>query len=93
MSDNQLAEIRSRINPQYADIPGTESHERKRLCDRIAELEVETATLRAQLATLNDTITAAQMAMAGAPIWSQGHRDAIAMLNAMRDVLQSEAGG
>jgi len=87
-----LAEIRSRINPQYADIPGTQSHERKWLCDRIAELEVETATLRAQLATLNDTIAAAQMAMAGAPIWSDGHRQAIAMLHEMRDAIAKMGG-
>ena len=37
------------------------------------------------------TLYSCKPLMAGAPIWSQGHRDAIAMLNAMRDVLQSEA--
>ena len=33
-----LDEIKSRINPQYADCIGTESYERKWLCDRIDEL-------------------------------------------------------
>jgi hypothetical protein len=34
-----LEEIKSRINPAYADCLGTESYERKWLCDRIDELE------------------------------------------------------
>lgn len=34
-----IDDIKSRINPQYSDTPGTESYERKWLCDRIAELE------------------------------------------------------
>lgn len=60
----------------------------------VKELTAENAILRAQIATLNETIAAAQFAMAGAPIWSQGHRDAIAMLNEMRKVVQAtEAGG
>ena len=33
-----LAEIKSRINPAYADRRGTESHERKQLCDEIDRL-------------------------------------------------------
>lgn len=38
-----LAEIKSRINPAYQDVIGTESHERKWLCDRIDELERQLA--------------------------------------------------
>jgi chromosome segregation ATPase len=38
-----LAEIKSRINPAYADRRGTESHERKMLCDEIERLRVENA--------------------------------------------------
>jgi hypothetical protein len=33
-----LAEIKSRINPAYADRRGSESHERKMLCDEIERL-------------------------------------------------------
>ena len=33
-----LDEIKRRINPAYQDVPGTESYERKWLCDRIDEL-------------------------------------------------------
>lgn len=33
-----LDEIKTRINPLYAGCPGTESHERKWLCDRIDAL-------------------------------------------------------
>lgn len=33
-----LEEIKSRINPQYADRRGSESHERKMLCDEIEAL-------------------------------------------------------
>ena len=33
-----LAEIKGRINPAYADRRGTESHERKMLCDEIERL-------------------------------------------------------
>lgn len=34
-------EIKSRINPAYQDLPGTESFERKWLCDQIDRLTVE----------------------------------------------------
>ena len=35
MTDDQLDEIRSRINPQYSGVRGTESFERKLLTDEI----------------------------------------------------------
>jgi hypothetical protein len=40
-----LAEIKSRINPAYADRRGTESHERKILCDEIERLRAENEKL------------------------------------------------
>ena len=39
-----IDEIEQRINPQYADCPGTESHERKWLCSRIRALEEDLRT-------------------------------------------------
>ena len=38
-----LEEIKARINPQYADTIGTESHERKWLCDLIELLRQQLA--------------------------------------------------
>ena len=40
-----LEEIKSRINPADAVCLGTESHERKWLCDRIEELEKQRGEL------------------------------------------------
>lgn len=40
-----LEEIRSRINPQYADVKGTESYERKLLCEEIETLRSELAAV------------------------------------------------
>jgi hypothetical protein len=40
-----LAEIKSRINPAYQDVRGTESHERKTLCDEIDRLRAENEQL------------------------------------------------
>ena len=42
-----LDEIKSRINPAYADVLGTESHERKLLCDEIERLRKERDTFKA----------------------------------------------
>jgi hypothetical protein len=61
--------------------------------NEITRLEHDNEILRSQLDTLQTTIAAAQIAMAGAPIWSQGHRDAIAMLNVMRDVFNPRKKG
>ena len=49
MTDDQLDEIRSRINPQYAGQRGTESFERKMLTDEIEALRTANATLRKAL--------------------------------------------
>lgn len=38
ISHELLADIRTRINPQYKDIPGTESYERKMLVGEIDRL-------------------------------------------------------
>lgn len=43
MNFHDLDEIESRINPLYQDVRGTESYERKMLCDRIRELESQLA--------------------------------------------------
>lgn len=45
----QLADIRSRINPAYRDTPGTESHERALLVGEIERLRNEPDELRRQL--------------------------------------------
>jgi hypothetical protein len=42
-----LAEIKSRINPAYQEVRGTESHERKMLCDEIERLREQIATQKA----------------------------------------------
>ena len=42
-----LAEIKSRINPAYQDVRGTESHERKMFCDEIERLREQIATQKA----------------------------------------------
>ena len=46
-----LEEIKSRINPQYQDVRGTESYERKWLCDEIERLRHELFGLQTQLQT------------------------------------------
>ena len=45
----------------------------------------EITILQAQIATLQETVAAAQMALAGAPTWAQGHRDAIALLKKLSE--------
>ncbi len=45
-----LAEIKARINPVYVDQIGTESHERKWLCDRIDELAEALAICKQHMA-------------------------------------------
>ena len=47
-----LDEIKSRINPVYQDFPGTESHERKWLCDQIDKLTAERYDALADVAYL-----------------------------------------
>ena len=67
--DELIHDLRARINPQYYDQPGTESHERHRvvmalesLMARIDVLRIENAALRADaaridwLADVNNTI-------------------------------------
>lgn len=44
-----INEIRSRINPVYQDVRGTESYERKWLCDRLAEVERQRDQMKAAL--------------------------------------------
>ena len=44
-----LEEIKSRINPQYSGCIGTESYERKWLCDEIEQLRQRVAELEHQL--------------------------------------------
>lgn len=44
-----LEEIKSRINPQYADRRGSESHERKMLCDEIESLRQRLAEKDAEI--------------------------------------------
>ena len=51
-----LDEIKSRINPKYKDTPGTESHERKWLCDEIERLRKERDELLAALDRIQDSI-------------------------------------
>lgn len=45
----------------------------------------EITILQAQIATLQETVAAAQLALAGAPAWAQGHRDAIALLKELSE--------
>jgi prefoldin subunit 5 len=45
--------------------------------DEADALNAEIERLRAQVATLTETIEAAQQALSGAPAWHQGIRDAI----------------
>jgi len=45
-----LDEIKSRINPAYADRRGSESHERKMLCNEIERLRAENEALRSDVA-------------------------------------------
>lgn len=44
-----IDEIKSRINPAYADMLGTESYERKLLCDEIEALRKEVESLQSAL--------------------------------------------
>lgn len=66
-----LDEIKSRINPQYMDCPGTESYERKWLCDRIEALE---ASLRVKDLTIGQMANDAQRRV---DAWPQAHRLAL----------------
>jgi mannose/fructose-specific phosphotransferase system component IIA len=50
MSSELVAELRSKINPAYADQIGTESHERKRCADAIEALDLEVLRLKELLA-------------------------------------------
>ena len=45
-----LNEIKSRINPAYQDLFGTNSHERKMLCDEIEQLRNEITSVEARIA-------------------------------------------
>jgi predicted nuclease with TOPRIM domain len=45
-----LDEIKSRINPAYADRRGSESNERKMLCNEIERLRAESEALRSDVA-------------------------------------------
>lgn len=47
-----LAELKSRINPQYADTPGTESFERRQCVEEIERLTTECADLLVVLVAL-----------------------------------------
>ena len=47
----------------------------------------EILILQAQIASLQETVAAVQMALAGAPTWAQGHRDAIAMLKQVQEMV------
>lgn len=47
-----LDEIKSRINPDYSATIGTESHERKWLCDRVDVLEGQRGVLLAEVTAL-----------------------------------------
>lgn len=49
-----LEEIKSRINPQYQDCVGTESYERKWLCDRIDALEKQRDELLAIVTRISE---------------------------------------
>ena len=51
-----LEEIKARINPQYADTIGTESHERKWLCDLIELLRQQLADCKKREVMLRDLI-------------------------------------
>ena len=55
-----LDEIKSRINPAYQNQSGTESHERKWLCDQIDKLTTERDELKGELlsAAMESTPTA-----------------------------------
>ena len=50
-----LDEIKSRINPDYADRRGSESNERKQLCDEIERLRAENESLREALAAIKSS--------------------------------------
>ena len=51
LSDAQLAEIRSRINPAYRDWPGCDSHERDLLVGEIDRLRAQAQADAMQLVT------------------------------------------
>lgn len=45
MTQELLADLRSRINPAYQDVRGTESYERKQCADAIEALQKEVSAL------------------------------------------------
>jgi len=49
-----IDDLRGRINPQYVDCMGTESHERKQCLDAIESLLAENERLNAELAKYRD---------------------------------------
>lgn len=56
LSDAQLAEIRSRINPAYRDWPGCDSHERNLLVGEIDRLRGERKVLADLLHQAGDVL-------------------------------------
>lgn len=56
LSDAQLAEIRSRINPAYRDWPGCDSHERNLLVGEIDRLRGERQVLADLLHQAGDVL-------------------------------------
>lgn len=58
LSDAQLAEIRSRINPAYRDWPGCDSHERNLLVGEIDRLRGERTVLADLLGEALDVVIA-----------------------------------
>lgn len=58
-----LDEIKSRINPAYADRRGTESHERKQLCDEIERLREKLNYANAVIEQRNGEITSLRAAL------------------------------
>lgn len=58
-----LAEIKSRINPAYKDVQGTESHERKQLCDEIERLREKLNYANAVIEQRNGEITSLRAAL------------------------------
>ena len=51
-----LEEIKVRINPQYADTIGTESHERKWLCDEIKSMRQQLANSQKREVMLRNAV-------------------------------------
>jgi len=102
MTQELLADLRSRINPAYENVRGTESYERKQCADAIEALQAENERLRVQLAGCgvaamqNTESSKAQRVQKESYGWSESYGDVCRAvdreieLRAERDQLQAE---